>query len=58
MRVKASIDRPRHAWAGVSHASIGTYIEQDDDGDCRVNFPESSRWCCIASEIELGIVVL
>ncbi|KAI4898736.1 hypothetical protein NFI96_007112 [Prochilodus magdalenae] len=52
VRVKPSVETPKHKWGGVSHQSVGR-VKSLDGETMTVDFPEYSSWKGIASEMEL-----
>ena len=53
VRVKSSLTKPKYNWGQVTSTSIGKLTRIDDDGDCRVDFPEQSDWNGLLSEMEV-----
>ena len=52
VRVKSSVANPTYGLGSVTHASVGTVVSFDSDGDVRVNFPEKLGWVGKPLELE------
>uniref|UniRef100_A0A8B9H5F2 FinTRIM family, member 79 n=1 Tax=Astyanax mexicanus TaxID=7994 RepID=A0A8B9H5F2_ASTMX len=52
VRVKPSVDTPKHKWGGITHQSVGT-VKTIDGEALTVDFPEYSGWRGIVPEMEV-----
>ena len=53
VQIKASVERPRFGWGGVSHDCHGTLCSFDDSGRCTVDFgSRASSWSGVLLELE------
>ncbi|KAL7888355.1 hypothetical protein AOLI_G00033290 [Acnodon oligacanthus] len=52
VRVKLSVDTPKHKWGSVSHQSVGV-VKAFDGEAMTVDFPEHPGWKGVVSEMEI-----
>ncbi|XP_066533507.1 uncharacterized protein [Hoplias malabaricus] len=52
VRVKSSVDTPKHKWGGVTHQSVGV-VKSIDGDNMTVDFAEHSEWKGIVPEMEV-----
>ncbi|XP_060772261.1 probable E3 ubiquitin-protein ligase MID2 isoform X2 [Neoarius graeffei] len=52
VRVKPSVNSPRHGWGGVTHECVGV-VKSLDGETIAVDFPKQPRWRGVISEMEI-----
>ncbi|XP_017538314.2 uncharacterized protein LOC108411325 isoform X1 [Pygocentrus nattereri] len=52
VRVKLSVDTPKHKWGRISHQSVGV-VKAFDGEAMTVDFPEHAGWKGVVSEMEI-----
>ncbi|KAL2080923.1 hypothetical protein ACEWY4_022776 [Coilia grayii] len=55
VRVKASVEEPKHKWGSVTHSSVGVVKSFTQNGLMLVDFPGHSGWRADPAEMELGL---
>lgn len=53
VRVRASVQEPRHKWGSVTPSMVGVLASLESDGDCKVDFAKQHGWSGYAPELEL-----